>query len=854
MKGKPQYKESISKETVFPEYKAKEATAGRVELESPSNITLNTISDDSACGAFISWNDKRILLSSELYKAIKENNASKVKEIYNRVDVNDYSIINANEDVLHFAIEEGDLDILECFVEEGTYINSLNRFFGDSTPLHTAVSCGRFEIVKYLIEKGADPYLKDADQRTPLHIAAENGEIDIIRYFIEEKKLEVDMRGGFGNTPLHSAAMNGRYEVVEYLINQGANVSIREEEYLNAPLHSSLINADLGEFNPINEESEEDARTKVVDLLLSKGADVNARNDEGNTPLHLAAKCGYDEAVKVILSKGAEVNAINSENDTPLHLAISIHSVEVTRILITSGASLIIEGDVEVNRRSPIDIIEEMIEKSYETLLSEEEKIASTYITKDARNSNNTGQTSKDIKYPSLHLEVSAEDPLELLEEASRKVEFEFAKIIKEELPNIIIKSIKLASYKKFQDYLVPLIRTYIDQNIIASDLHDNILEAIKEKSHDYESQWLEICRICHMPKAGKQDEQSELLKLPRDILKHIGSFINISDIKPSLEHNDTEASIPETMTAKFFSEELPKADEDKASTSLKEALAYKPLNTSSNNQSFSLHLAVREGSYTKAESLIHGEAEINQRNEEGETSLHIAVNNGDIKLIKHLLDNNADPFLKDSYGRTSLHLACSYFKGFTPNPDIVKLLISSAGDKARLLVNEIDEDGDTALCNAVWIPGNLSNEIVKLLLDSGANPNIGKFKPLANCIAHGLDVNSENINNKNIELLLEHEADYQESDKIVGNALHLAASRGYIAAAELLINKSLHDKSLVSTISPCYDTLYKGGSIKDIALDERNFNRTESFINWYHKQEDSLKELAGNFYTEEKC
>ncbi|KAF0747198.1 hypothetical protein AaE_007821 [Aphanomyces astaci] len=79
-------------------------------------------------------------------------------------------------------------------------------------------------------------------------------------------------------------------------------------------------------------------RTDVIQWLLEEGHDINARNLNGATPLHVAALADEGEAVmSLLVSNGANVNAINSTGSTPLHVCARLNRVHGAAILLTQG-------------------------------------------------------------------------------------------------------------------------------------------------------------------------------------------------------------------------------------------------------------------------------------------------------------------------------------------------------------------------------------------------------------------------------------------------------------------------------------------------------------------------------------
>ena len=283
---------------------------------------------------------------------------------------------------LHVASYSGNVEIVRLLLDHGADPEASAEGDMGVKPLHQ-VSYGKYRseedgvrVAKLLLERSADVNTRRNDNQTPLHLASYFGNVEIVRLLLDHgADPEANAEGSMGSKPLHEVSY-GKYKsledgvrVAQLLLERGADVNTRRNDHWT-PLHiaSYFGNAEIARLlldhgadpeanaggrlgeKPLHQVSYGECRSeeecvRVAQLLLEHGADVNTRRSDRQTPLHLASYYGNVEVVRLLLDHGADLEA-NVEGEKPLHKVSSgkyrseEDGVRVAQLLLEHGADV----------------------------------------------------------------------------------------------------------------------------------------------------------------------------------------------------------------------------------------------------------------------------------------------------------------------------------------------------------------------------------------------------------------------------------------------------------------------------------------------------------------------------------
>jgi len=254
--------------------------------------------------------------SKNLHESAADGDIEQVKLLISKgADVNEKD--KEGRTALHYASEKSHIEVAKLLISQGAYVNAMDRNW--AKPLHYAAMHGDRQTVELLLNEGADVDAQDASGRRPWFEAMKK-----LKKFLVEG-INVNTRAEYKTTALHAAANSGKKDIVEFLVNKGANVDARDSFGL-APLYYAALH---------NYED--------IVILLDKGTEINAKDKKGYTLLYYAMWDEGDkgkDTIKLLISKGANVKEKDPDGFTLLNWAIWLGYKDIVELLINNGADV----------------------------------------------------------------------------------------------------------------------------------------------------------------------------------------------------------------------------------------------------------------------------------------------------------------------------------------------------------------------------------------------------------------------------------------------------------------------------------------------------------------------------------
>ncbi|XP_072178741.1 transient receptor potential cation channel subfamily A member 1-like [Diadema setosum] len=518
-----------------------------------------------------------------------------------------------NYGALHYAAESDNVEMVRLLVNRGADANDIGK--ASRRPLHFAAAAwkGRDQtesgegdrlpktpgdnVISILLNGGAKVNAEDKKGRTPLHIAAFHGNVETASRLLESEDIDIEAKDQRSITPLLTACIDGKTDVALMLIDKDAKLNVWDENY-DTPLHFAF----------------REGNKKVAHRIIEKGKQENClykllteTNQDIVAPIHEAVRYGHEDLVLLALELGEVYQAQNLKTDehneidkklikfcgenevTPLHEACRFGRLEMVEMLCEKGARINVQ---DWDGLSPL----------HYACANNHRKVADYLIGKGA------------------DISLTDYEDLTPLQTAANSNNFDTLVALLYYLHNLNMTTLDQDSHNAAEKLLTwaaeqnkaDTLQLILHQ---CRSLHGISDECIAEYIH-------------HASKNGHTETVSVLYRWKRDVVE----VCDVDDNTP-------------------------------------------------------LHHAAKAGHDETVDALIKAKVEVNTPNGKEEyerTPLHYAAANGWIRTVNLLLEAEADINAIDKLQMTPLHLACK-----TGYIDMVKLLVYN--EQTDILLRDID-------------------------------------------------------------------------------------------------------------------------------------------------------------------
>jgi ankyrin repeat protein len=288
--------------------------------------------------------------------------------IQQKVDVNAVAIDGTT--ALHWAVRAEDIEIADALIRAGAQVKTASRH--GVTPLYLAADLGNAAMIRRLIAAGADANGADISGDTVLMAAVRSGNIDAVRALLDAGAQVNTAEPQVGHTGLMWAVRENHPEIVSLLLARGASLELKTRTGARPAVRppgagggSHGVGIVRGGVPPQGEQpptpggmtalsfAAREGRLEAARLLIDAGADVNAREANGISPLVMAITNRHTPVAALLLARGADPNAADWWGRTPLWSAVDMRNLDLDSRTLANG----------VDRGPVLELIEALIAK-----------------------------------------------------------------------------------------------------------------------------------------------------------------------------------------------------------------------------------------------------------------------------------------------------------------------------------------------------------------------------------------------------------------------------------------------------------------------------------------------------------
>ena len=279
----------------------------------------------AASGSKFNNNKNISAVDLKLLESLSQNSAKIMQMIIDKVDKKLINDSLEGKTPLIIAVGNSYIDTAKILIENGANINAVD--IEGWSALSYAVNNGDIEIAKLLLENKAK--IKD-ELLIAIKSPIVESSINMMKLLIDNK-VNINYTDEDGFNPLNIAIESRDMELTKFLITNGANVNSLMQDGV------SLIGYAIAQNN-----------MDLLQMLIENGANVNYTNGDSwaDTPLKTASRLGLDNVVRILLTRNADINAVDMNGNTALHTAALNSQLSIVKLLLEKNPNLDIQNKV----------------------------------------------------------------------------------------------------------------------------------------------------------------------------------------------------------------------------------------------------------------------------------------------------------------------------------------------------------------------------------------------------------------------------------------------------------------------------------------------------------------------------